>query len=172
VVDPALVSAEVADLVDREDNVIGRAPRGRIRAEKLLHRGVAVLCRNPAGEIYVHRRTDDKDVFPGMYDMFLGGMVLAGETYEDAARREAAEEIGAVDPQPRLVFKHLYLGRDNPAWCAFFELTVTGPVSPQAEEVAWGAFMSERALDEALARWPFVPDGVEIYERFRRERAT
>jgi 8-oxo-dGTP pyrophosphatase MutT (NUDIX family) len=168
VADRERVAAEIADLVDRDDNVIGRAPRGRIRAEKLLHRGVAVLCRNPAGEIYVHRRTDDKDVFPGMYDMFLGGMVLTGETYEDAARREAAEEIGAVDPDPRLLFKHLYLGEDNPAWCGVFELTVEGQVSPQVEEIAWGAFMNERVLDDALARWPFVPDGVEVYERLRR----
>lgn len=57
---------ELADVVDEDDRVVGRAGRSEIRARNLLHRGVAILCRNSRGEIYVHRRTDTKDVFPGM----------------------------------------------------------------------------------------------------------
>ncbi|HEV8653455.1 MAG TPA: hypothetical protein VG276_29660 [Actinomycetes bacterium] len=63
-VDPG---AEVVDLVDTQDRVVGRALRRDVRRDKLLHRGVAVLCRNQAGEIYVHRRTDTKDVFPTLH---------------------------------------------------------------------------------------------------------
>ena len=79
---------ELVDLIDRDDRVIGRASRRRVRAENLLHRGVGILCRNSGGLIYVHKRTDIKDVFPGMYDMFVGGVVEAGETYDEAASRE------------------------------------------------------------------------------------
>jgi len=53
-----------------------------------------VLCRDAAGRIYVHRRTDDKDVYPGMYDMTAGGVLGAGESYLEAARRELAEALG------------------------------------------------------------------------------
>ena len=53
-----------------------------------------MLCRDPAGRLYVHRRTDDKDVYPGMYDMTAGGVLAVGETYLEAARRELAEELG------------------------------------------------------------------------------
>src|SRR4051812_32230641 len=65
---------ELGQLVDEHDRVAGAAPRSEIRARGLLHRGVAILCRNPAGEVYVHRRTTSKDVFPGLYDMWAGGM--------------------------------------------------------------------------------------------------
>jgi 8-oxo-dGTP pyrophosphatase MutT (NUDIX family) len=158
--------AEVVDLVDAEDRVVGHALRRDVRRDKLLHRGVGVLCRNPAGEIYVHRRTKSKDVFPGMYDMFAGGVVEAGETYESAARRELAEELGIEGPAPRLLFKHLYTGADNPSWYAVFEVVWDGPIRHQAEEVAWGAFMPEDELVGRLDEWPFVPDGLEAFRRY------
>jgi isopentenyldiphosphate isomerase len=178
---------ELAVLVDGDDRVVGHATRREVRRRKLLHRGVAVLCRNPAGEIYVHRRTDTKDVFPGLYDMFVGGMVTAGESYSSCARRELAEELGIAGPRPRLLFKHRYRGHANPTWTAVFEVVWDGPIRHQPEEVAWGAYLSEGELlaklegsgapgtgapENRLERWPFVPDGLEIYRRYLDERAA
>lgn len=155
---------EVADLVDADDVVIGRATRREIRAGKLLHRGVAVLCRNDAGQVYVHRRTDTKDVFPGLYDMFVGGMVAAGEDYAVAARREVHEELG-ITGLPVFLFKHRYDGRDNPCWLCVYEVAWDGPIAHQADEIAWGAFLSTDELTAKLDDWPFVPDGLEVFDR-------
>ncbi|HZJ50829.1 MAG TPA: NUDIX domain-containing protein [Actinomycetota bacterium] len=80
--------AEIVDVVDEDDNVVGYAARAEVRARKLLHRGATIVCRDSYDAVYVHRRTADKDVFPGMYDACLGGMVGRGESYEAAARRE------------------------------------------------------------------------------------
>lgn len=157
---------ELADLVDEEDRVVGRATRREVRARTLLHRGVAILCRNPEGEIYVHRRTDSKDVFPGLYDMFVGGMVEAGESYDEAARRELAEELGVVGPEPAFLFKHRYDGPGNRVWTAVYEVRWAGPVVPQAEEIVWGRFMSEDELLGKLDEWTFVPDGLEVFRRY------
>src|SRR5262245_22724401 len=98
---------ELVDLVDGENKVIGWTTRREIRAKNLLHLGVGILCRNSRGEIYVHRRTITKDVFPGMYDMFVGGVVGKGESYPDAARREILEELGIKGPEPKSLFLHL-----------------------------------------------------------------
>ena len=68
---------ELLDVVDELDRVVGQATRREVRAGKLLHRFSSVLCRDPAGRLYVHRRTDDKDVYPGMYDMTAGGVLAA-----------------------------------------------------------------------------------------------
>src|SRR4029450_8207738 len=84
---------ELMDVVDDLDRVVGRATRREVRRRRLLHRFSSVLCRDEAGRIYVHRRADDKDVYPGMYDMTAGGVLAAGETYLEAARRELAEEL-------------------------------------------------------------------------------
>jgi isopentenyldiphosphate isomerase len=161
---------ELADLVDEDDNVIGRASRREVRARKLLHRGTAVLCRNSRGEVYVHRRTDDKDVFPGMYDMFLGGMVAAGEDYLTAARRELAEELGVAGAELRPLGKFRYTGADNPCWNALFEVTWDGPVRPQPEEIAWGSFLALDELDRRIGEWPFSPDALEAYRHWRLRR--
>ena len=42
----------------------------------------------------MHRRTTTKDVYPGRYDMFCGGIVGAGESYDVCAARELEEELG------------------------------------------------------------------------------
>lgn len=81
-------------MVDDAGREVGAAPRWRVRRDNLRHRATAVLVRNSAGAIYVHRRTDDKDVYPGAHDVWAGGCVQAGETVEDAAVRELAEELG------------------------------------------------------------------------------
>jgi len=85
---------ELMDVVDDHDRVVGQATRREVRRRRLLHRFSSVLCWDGMGRVYVHRRTDDKDVYPGMYDMTAGGVLAAGETYLEAARRELAEELG------------------------------------------------------------------------------
>jgi isopentenyldiphosphate isomerase len=155
------VGDEMVDLVDEDDRVIGSAPRREVRRRNLLHRGVAVLCRNSAGEVYVHRRTEFKDVFPGMYDAFAGGVVASGESYEDAARRELAEELGVVGTELRPLVKQRYRGPDLQTWNAVFETVWDGPIIHQPEEVAWGAFLPVAELRRRLDTWRFVPDGLQ-----------
>lgn len=156
-------SEELVDLIDRRGRVIGWAKRGEIRRRNLLHRGVGVLCRNPRGEIYVHRRTETKDVFPGMYDMFVGGVVLRGEGYVEAARREVAEELGIDAAEPLWIFDHLYLGERNRSLVAVYDVVWEGEIRHQEEEISWGTYLPFEELEAKLSQWPFVPDGLEIF---------
>lgn len=161
---------ELVDLIDRDDRVIGRTSRRQVRGENLLHRGVGILCANSEGLIYVHKRTDTKDVFPGMYDMFVGGVVGAGETYEEAAAREIAEELGIVGPKPEYLFRHLYWGPKNRSLVAVYSVEWDGPIRHQESEIVWGRFLHFDELLERLEEWPFVPDGLEIFEVYRAIR--
>jgi isopentenyldiphosphate isomerase len=156
---------EIVDLIDTRNEVIGKETRREVRSRNLLHRGVGILCWNSRGEIYVHRRTATKDIFPSLHDMFVGGMVTSGETFLDAARREIEEELGIQGPEPRLLFHHLYLGPRNRAWVAVHEVTWDGPIRHQESEVAWGSYLSVRDLHARMSEWVFVPDGLEIFER-------
>lgn len=87
-------SDEILDIVDENDVVVGQAPRGEATARGLRHRCVFIEARDAEGRVFVHRRTATKLVFPSHYDMFVGGVVGAGESYEEAALREAEEELG------------------------------------------------------------------------------
>jgi isopentenyldiphosphate isomerase len=163
-----LAQDEMLDVVDEHDRVIGQAPRRRIYAERLRHRATFVLARDPAGRVFVHRRTAGKLVFPSRYDMFVGGVVGAGETYDEAARREAVEELGVPTlPAPTPLFRFLYETREHCWWSAVYEVRCDTPVQPQAEEVAWHAFLTEDELLRRLDEWDWVPDGFEAYRRLR-----
>jgi isopentenyldiphosphate isomerase len=166
---PALAPEEIVDLVDEEDHVLGKAPRREVRARNLLHREVAAIVRNPVGEIYVHRRADTKDVFPGMYDMFVAGVVTSGESYDDAIRRELEEELGVGGVEPALLFKSRYHDADINWWTCCYEVIWDRPIRLQEEEIAWGRFMSEAELTAQLDQLPFVPDGLVAFRRYLDE---
>ncbi|NEA81973.1 NUDIX domain-containing protein [Actinospica acidiphila] len=164
---------EVLDIVDENDRVIGQAPRGEAYARGLRHRCVFVLARDAEDRIFVHRRTPTKLVFPSLYDMFVGGVVGAGETYDDAALREAEEELGVAGlPRPSHLFTFLYDGGGNGTWwSAVYEVRCELEVRPQAEEVTWHAFLPEDEVRRRLGTWEWVPDGLAAYERLRAYRA-
>ena len=86
---------EMADIVDRNDNVIGQQTRSE--ANKLVpgkhFRAVNAFIENDKGQLWIPRRTATKKLFPLGLDVSVGGAVAAGETYEQALIREAQEEI-------------------------------------------------------------------------------
>ncbi|MER6619044.1 MULTISPECIES: NUDIX hydrolase [unclassified Streptomyces] len=164
---------EIIDIVDENDRVVGRSPRGEAYARGLRHRCAFVLARDAEGRIFVHRRTATKQVFPSLYDMFVGGVVGAGESYDEAALREAEEELGVSGlPRPEHVLTFLYDdGAGRSWWSAVYEVRCERPVRPQAEEVAWGDFLSEAELERRLGEWEWTPDGLAAYQRLKAYRA-
>ncbi|MFE7835180.1 NUDIX hydrolase [Streptomyces sp. NPDC057474] len=165
---------EILDIVDENDQVIGQAPRGEVYARGMRHRAVFVLARDAEGRVFVHRRTATKLIFPSLYDMFVGGVVGAGESYDDAALREAEEELGVSGlPRPDPLFKFLYDdGAGRTWWSAVYEVRCEPAVNPQVEEVAWHGFLAEAEVERQLGEWEWVPDGVAAYERLRARRTT
>ncbi|RPK66788.1 putative Nudix hydrolase YfcD [Streptomyces sp. ADI96-02] len=169
---PLTPSDEILDVVDEHDEVIGQAPRGEATARRLRHRCVFIEARDASGRVFVHRRTATKLVFPSHYDMFVGGVVGAGESYDEAALREAEEELGVVGlPRPEPLFRFLYSSAEHTWWSAVYQVRCELPVEPQAEEVAWHAFLSDAELEERIPEWTWVPDGLETYRRLRALRS-
>ncbi|MBV2356179.1 NUDIX domain-containing protein [Streptomyces sp. J2-1] len=166
-------SDEILDVVDEHDRVVGRVPRGEVYARGLRHRCVFIQARDADGRLFVHRRTATKLVFPALYDMFVGGVVGAGESYDDAALREAEEELGVTGlPRPAHLFTFLYDdGAGRSWWSAVYEVRCELPVDPQVEEVQWHAFLTDAEVERRLAEWEWVPDGLDAYARLRELRA-
>ncbi len=159
---------EQVAIVDATGRVVGSAPRSMMRRQNLWHVVVAVLVRDRAGRVYVHRRTDTKDVFPGMHDAFAAGCMRYGEEPAAAAAREAAEELGVTGVALTPLFSLRYDDASTRHVCHAFETIWDGPVVHQAEEVAWGGWMTLDDLRAHLADpgWLFVPDGRALLERW------
>ncbi|MET7858619.1 NUDIX domain-containing protein [Streptomyces sp. NPDC005318] len=163
---------EILDIVDENDEVVGQSPRGEATARGLRHRCVFIEARDAEGRLFVHRRTSTKLVFPSHYDMFVGGVVGAGESYDEAALREAEEELGVSGlPRPEPLFKFLYAGPGHTWWSYIYQVRCALPVNPQVEEVAWHTFLTDDELTERLGEWQWVPDGLDAYHRLREFRA-
>ena len=158
---------ELVDIVDDDDRVVGTVTRREVRQRRLLHRCTYVLLRDAAGRVLIHRRTETKDVYPGAYDVFAGGVCAAGESYDDCARREVAEELGVEGAELQLLFRHCYRGPGGQSWGAVYEGRWDGPVRPQETEVAWHGWVTPEELDRMLRERPFCPDSREIFERLR-----
>lgn len=157
---------EYLDLVNLQNEVIGTAPRERVRRENLLHRGVGVLCWNSSGQLYVHQRTDTKDLFPSLYDMMVGGAVEAGESYQVAARREVEEELGVEGVEPEFLLEHLYDGPQNRSFVQLFQVVWDNPIVWQAEEICWGTWLNWDQVLPWLDTVSVVPDGLSVFHAY------
>jgi 8-oxo-dGTP pyrophosphatase MutT (NUDIX family) len=165
---------EQVAIIDDSGAVVGSAPRSVMRRDNLPHIVVAVMVRDPRGRIYVHRRTDTKDVFPGMHDCFAAGCLQAGEEPMVAAAREVEEELGVVGAPLSPLFAERYADAATRHLCYVFGVTWDGPVTHQPTEVAWGAWMTPDELRAHLAdpTWPFVPDGRALMDRWLKDLAV
>jgi isopentenyldiphosphate isomerase len=157
---------EFVDVVDSDDTVIGRTTRRQMRTERLRHRAVFVMVRDSAGRLLIHRRSDTKDLWPGWWDIAVGGVVAAGELFVDAAHRELAEEVGVVDAPLVALGGGRYVDDDvdliGRCWLAMHD----GPVVFADGEVAEARWVDGAELAEHRARYRFVPDSVALFDAY------
>ena len=88
---------EIWDLYDEQGQKTGETwerSRAREIPEGRYHIVCDVLIRHRDGSFLLTLRDPEKDVYPGCLEASAGGSALAGETPEQAARREMLEETG------------------------------------------------------------------------------
>ncbi|MFD4180004.1 NUDIX domain-containing protein [Rhodococcus sp. NPDC058514] len=160
---------EVVTVFDAAGAVIGTAPRSQVYAEGLWHASAGVLLRSVDGSrIYVHRRSPAKAVFAGMHDCLAGGVVDPGESPEQTAVRELAEELGVTGVELSAIARVAWDGSwdGKPLRCHLFafEARYEGAIRHQASEIVDGWWWTEAQLRAHLAdpSWPFVPDTREL----------
>ncbi|MFQ6125815.1 MAG: NUDIX hydrolase [Candidatus Heimdallarchaeota archaeon] len=158
--------SEYVDIVDEKDRLIRRATRKEMRAKGLRHRGTAILVFNSLDQLFVHKRTATKDVFPGFYDIAVGGVVETGETYETAAKRELAEEVGITDVELEFLFKVHYESPHHKCVTATYSCEYDGPLTLQTEEIEHGWFLDLEHVKTFITQKQVCPDSLVVFERF------
>jgi isopentenyldiphosphate isomerase len=162
---------EKIDELDAAGLVVGVTTRAEMRARKLPHRCVYILVFNRRGDLFVHQRTPTKDVFPSFWDVTVGGVVAAGETYDVGAVREGGEELGVV-LSPEYLFPFHFSNERTTCFGQVYRTVHDGPFRLQAEEIVQGEFVSPEELEERFRQSPFCPDGVDVWREFQRRESS
>src|SRR2546430_17198688 len=99
-------SEEIFDVVDERDEIVGRQTRSEVHRLGLKHRAVHVLVFNSRGQVFLQKRSLQKDRQPGLWDSSASGHLDCGEDYDACAVRETREEIGLqLSAPPHRLFK-------------------------------------------------------------------
>ncbi len=156
---------ELVDVVDDQGRTIATVTRREVRERHLPHRATYILVFNHRGELFIHLRTPTKDVYPSYWDVCVGGVVTAEESFDDAARREAAEELG-IELNPERLFPFLYTDAQWIVHGMVYRVVHDGPFRLQAEEIVRGEFVPVEEVTRRAAMERFCPDGLSVFREY------
>lgn len=142
---------EILDVVDKNDNVIGNAPKEEIYKKSLCHRIVHILIFNKKGDMALQLRSANVSFCPNHWSTSVGGHVQSGESNEAAALREYEEELGK---KTKLEFfsKDFYVGPGSPEkFLITFKTEYDGPFNPDPNAVEKVEFFSMKEIKSMIS---------------------
>jgi isopentenyldiphosphate isomerase len=166
------MSEEVFDVVNERDEVVGQAPRGEVHRRKLNHRAVHVLIFNSRREVFLQKRSMQKDCFPGVWDSSASGHLERGEDYDPCAVREVSEELGVrLEGTPDRLFKVAACAETGQEFVWVYRCLHDGPFRLQPEEIEDGGWFAPEAVTRWMAERPeeFASGLVLIWGKLRHE---
>ncbi|MFZ8831906.1 MAG: NUDIX hydrolase [Thermodesulfobacteriaceae bacterium] len=166
------IKKEQLEAVDDSCNPIGVLTRAEIHQKGLPHRSVHIFLFNDEGQIYIHRRSLDREENPGLWNSSASGHILVGETPLLTAKRELKEELGlnvkltqvlSVKPCPETNFECVVL----------FEGRTKKMPKPNPREILEGKFISIPELEEWMEKNPedFSPAFRYLWKLYRETKA-
>jgi isopentenyl-diphosphate delta-isomerase type 1 len=139
---------ELLDEVDANDAVMGPRRRSELHRLGLRHRAVHILLFNSQGQLFLQKRSMNKDVHPGFWDTSAAGHVDRGESYEQSARRELEEELGIGEPADfRFLFKMNASAQTGWEFIQTYQALHDGPLQLNEQEISEGRWLDPDELD-------------------------
>src|SRR6266540_45425 len=146
---------EIFDVVNERDEVIDRQRRGEVHRLALRHRATHVLVFNSRGEVFLQKRSMQKDRQPGLWDSSASGHLNSGEDYDACAVRELREEIGLAVAQPlERLFKVDARPETGQEFVWVYRCLNEGPFHLNAEEIERGGWFTPEAVTRWMAERP------------------
>ncbi len=164
---------EMFDVVDENDNVIGKATREECHTKGLLHRGVYIFIFNSKGELLLQKRSMNKDLYKGLWDGSASGHVEAGNGYEEAARQELKEELG-IEIELKFLFKYNAGFGNDIEIDSFFIGFHDGPFNHNEKEIDDIKFLSIEELKKLIKenQNQFSPGLLEALKEYGKRHET
>lgn len=137
----------LVEVIDRNNRPLAVLSKRSVHRQLLMHRSVQVLVFNPEKKIFLQKRNQNKQFFPGRWDISARTHPRAGESTFDAAVRALKEELNLEIEHPQLI-RELPAGPETGfEHVSLFEVTRnTLPIAPNGETVSEGFYYSPEEL--------------------------
>jgi isopentenyldiphosphate isomerase len=154
---------EIFDVVDDDDNVIGKTTRKEVHTKNLIHRSVMFFIFDKEGRIFVSQRTKNKEFFREYWSVGLGGHVNTGETYDEAVVREAKEEAN-MDEKPFFMgsFKLRIPNKSDNENARVYGFITDKKLKFDQYEIKQGSFMTIEEMEEKITKEKFLPETKDL----------
>lgn len=158
---------EWVEIVDQKGNAFDTATRKAVHSNPfMIHKAVHIIIVNEQGEIFLQKRSENKDIQPGKWDSSVGGHLLIGETYGDAARREMLEELGIKLPLLEKMYSYLWKSDRETEMVTTYLSRFDGPFNLDSEEIEQGRFWKISEIQEELGSGELTPNFEEEFSRY------
>lgn len=165
---------EMADVYDENRQRTGRQMERHGPRCPGDYRTVVHLCLfDGAGRMLIQQRTESKRIWPGFWDVTVGGGVDAGETSAQALCREVWEELGLqLDPEglrPVLTMNFDAGFDDFYLLVQSVELSALSLQAEEVQQVRWASLSEIAAMIESGSFIPYPPQFLPmLWELTRR----
>ncbi|MBI3191430.1 MAG: NUDIX domain-containing protein, partial [Pedosphaera parvula] len=133
----------------------GRERRSEVHRLGLKHRAVHVLVFNRAGQLFLQKRSMNKDTWPGAWDSSASGHLDAGESYDACAVGEAREELGLhLSQPPKRLFKIDACEQTGQEFVWLYRCEAEGPFTLHPEEIECGDWFTLAQVTRWIAERP------------------
>ena len=146
---------EYLDLVDENDNVIGKEDRNIIYKNNLRNfRVINIIIFTSDNKIIVPKRSSNRRVFPNCYDCSVGGHVSSGETYEQVAYRELKEELGITNVKLEEIAYFRPYDIDTSSFSKMYKLVYDGSLNYDKDGIQEIFYMNKEEIRELINKDP------------------
>ena len=153
---------EIFPVVDEDGKEISAAPRTVCHDGKsmLLHPVVHLHLFNEKGELFLQKRSNNKDLLPGKWDTSVGGHFQPGESAEEALMRETEEELGLKSFSFKFIKKYIWESPQERE--LVYSFTCTSDCEPVIDnnEISDGRFWTLKEIKDNLKSELFTPNFV------------
>lgn len=160
--------AEWFPIVESTGLVIGRATRSYCHGgAKPLHPVVHIHIIDRFCRVYLQKRSLKKDIQPGRWDTAVGGHVAYGESIMEALYREASEELGLTDFNPRHLETYEFESGIEREMVSVFAVVGSYDLHPDMEEVDEGRWWDIKDIDACMGKGVFTPNFESEFQMIR-----
>ncbi len=163
---------EYLPLVDAAGRPVGGALRSQCHGNpSLIHPVVHLHVCNSAHKLFLQKRADQKDLFPGFWDTAVGGHVGFSEEIKDALQREAREELGIDAGAAKFLYSYVMRNKFESEFVYTYLLSWNTKLRINREEISEGKFFTKTEITKKLGTGFFTPNFEQEWSMLRSSGA-